>query len=136
NSPSTTLRRCSKESALAIELTPAEALATSATSSGSAPMKRANRLRATSYCSTHISHGDPCSCQLRRYWRNPASTRSDNAPWEQLLRNIFFLRTGNWDRIAAAVVLVKIASHFEVWGARIITRPGASVVSRSTTPHR
>ena len=51
NSPNATFRRSQNESALATEFTPAEALATSTTSSGSAPMSFVNRARACSYFS-------------------------------------------------------------------------------------
>jgi hypothetical protein len=48
--------------ARATEFMPAEASATSATSSVSAPRKLANNLRASSYFSTQRSHGEPCLC--------------------------------------------------------------------------
>src|SRR5512133_3817638 len=86
NSPKTTFARSRNESALATELTPADALATTATSSASAPINLAKRHRASSYLSIHKSHGEPCRCQLRRYSPNAASTRFESAPCEQLLR--------------------------------------------------
>ena len=66
-----------------MELIPAEALGMTATSSGVAPMKRANAVRAASYSSTQRSHGDPCSCQERMCYCIAASTESINAPCEQ-----------------------------------------------------
>src|SRR4029077_17142966 len=100
NSPRTIFRRALIPSALAIELTPADALATSATSSGSAPIKLAKTPPASYYLSIHASHGEPCSCQTWRYSPNAASTRLESAPCEQLLRDIFFSNTGNWPRTA------------------------------------
>src|SRR5256885_4950000 len=100
NSPRTTFRRSVNERALAMEFTPADALATRATSSGSAPINLANSPRASSYFSTQRSHGEPCSCQLRRYSPKAASTRFESAPWEQLLRYTFRSQMGNWERIA------------------------------------
>src|SRR5215469_6193394 len=106
NSPMTTFRRLPKSRALATELIPAEALATTATSSGSAPMKRAKAARAFSYSSTHRSQGEPSSCHERMWACREASTASLSAPCEQEFRKILFLKMGNCARICWTLVEV------------------------------
>ena len=96
-----TLRRLPKWRALATELIPAEALAITATSSRSAPMKRAKAVRAFSYSSTQRSQGEPCSCQERIWAWSEASTASLSAPCEQEFKKILFLKMGNCARISS-----------------------------------
>ena len=45
-----------------------------------APIDAAKRARSRSTCSTHISHGEPRSCQLSAYACMAASTSVDSAP--------------------------------------------------------
>src|SRR6516164_10038638 len=108
----TTLRRSPKSRALATELIPAEALGTTATSSGPAPIKRANAARAFSYSSTHRSQGEPCSCHEQMWVCSEASTASLSAPCEHEFRKILFLKIRNCSR-RPSIVLDKMVHPME-----------------------